>query len=244
MSINKFNKELIDYLKYYVYLYLDPDTNEVFYVGKGKGNRVFNHLNDIGESEKARRIQDIQSRGKTPKIEILIHGLEEEESALKVEAAVIDLIGVDKLTNRVHGYRSSLYGRLTIEQLLQRYHREIAEIAEPAILIRINQSFHYGMAPVELYDVTRGSWVLGEKRNQAKYAFAVFDGIIQEVYAILGWFKAGQVFSTRDNTFAEGRWEFVGNVASPQIRDKYINKSVSRYFPKGGQNPIAYVNIQ
>lgn len=41
-----FSKETINALKYYVYVYSDPDTNKPFYVGKGKENRVFNHLND------------------------------------------------------------------------------------------------------------------------------------------------------------------------------------------------------
>jgi hypothetical protein len=31
-------------LKYYVYLYVHPETREVFYVGKGKGRRVAAHL--------------------------------------------------------------------------------------------------------------------------------------------------------------------------------------------------------
>ncbi|HIO04524.1 MAG TPA: GIY-YIG nuclease family protein, partial [Gammaproteobacteria bacterium] len=46
-------------MKYYVYLLLDPITDEIFYVGKGKGNRVFSHLKDISDNDKVRKIQEI-----------------------------------------------------------------------------------------------------------------------------------------------------------------------------------------
>ncbi|QEY21607.1 hypothetical protein D0S48_13550 [Psychrobacillus sp. AK 1817] len=42
----QFSKEVINKLKYYVYIYSDPETEEIFYVGKGIGNRVFSHLID------------------------------------------------------------------------------------------------------------------------------------------------------------------------------------------------------
>lgn len=243
MEIKKFPKEIKDNIKYYVYLYIDPDTDEIFYVGKGQGDRVFSHLNDTNESEKTQKIKEIQGKGKQPKIEILIHGLGEEEAA-RVEASVIDLIGIDKLTNKVHGWRSSLYGRLTVEQLVQRYKNEKAEIEEPSILIRINRNFFYGMTPAELYDATRGSWLIGENREKAKFAFAVYGGVVQEVYTILSCYKAGQTFSTRDNTGVDNRWEFIGNVAPDEIREKYINKSVEHYFKPGAQSPFIYVGIK
>ncbi|MGL2963866.1 hypothetical protein ACSVH2_08630 [Flavobacterium sp. RSB2_4_14] len=42
----KFSPSIIDDLKYYVYLYFHSITHEVFYVVKGKGNRVFANLKD------------------------------------------------------------------------------------------------------------------------------------------------------------------------------------------------------
>lgn len=243
MEINKFPGEISEKLNYYVYLYSDPDTNEIFYVGKGKGDRVFAHLSDTTESEKNKKITEIKSRRKTPKIEILVHGLD-EDTALRVEAAVIDLIGIDKLTNKISGYKSNTYGRLSVEQLIQRFNNTPANITEPAILIRINQQFHYGMSDIELYDATRSNWKLGESRNKAQYAFAVYNGIVQEVYEIKGWFRGGDTMCGQSKDYHAERWEFVGKLAPQELRDKYKGKSVADQFPQGGQNPIKYVNIK
>jgi hypothetical protein len=99
-------------LGYYVYLYIDPADNTIFYVGKGKGSRMLAHLSDTSESIKVERIRRILERGQEPRIEILVHGLPDETTALKIEAAAIDLLGKDKLTNQVRGYESSVVGRM------------------------------------------------------------------------------------------------------------------------------------
>ena len=240
----KFTIEQTEFLKYYVYIYMDPDTKEIFYIGKGKGNRVFSHLNDGSDTDKVKKIKNLRECGKEPVIEILIHGLENEETALKVEAAVIDLIGLDGLTNQVKGHYSKLYGRIGVEQLIQRYNNEIAEITEPALLIRINQAFYYGITEQELYDATRARWKIGSRREKATYAMAVYEGIIQEVYTIAGWFPGGSTYSCRDSSVDPSRWEFVGKKADEAIRKKYLNKSVSHYFKRGHISPIIYVNVK
>ena len=88
-------------LGYYVYLYVDPRTNEPFYVGKGQGERALAHLADTSESRKVERIKEVRATGLEPRIDILVHGLSSEEAAFRIEAAVIDAIGPDKLTNEV-----------------------------------------------------------------------------------------------------------------------------------------------
>lgn len=65
--IKQFSKEVINKLKYYVYIYSDPETDEIFYVGKGIGNRVFSHLTDTDDTEKSRFISRILDRGQEPK---------------------------------------------------------------------------------------------------------------------------------------------------------------------------------
>jgi hypothetical protein len=102
------------------------------------------------------------------------------------------------------------------------------------------------MTASELYDATRASWKVGEKRRQqAKYAFAVFEGIVREVYEIKSWLKAGSTFnSLYPSSQPADRWEFVGRLAPDHLRRHYINRDVSRYFKQGARNPIGDVNIQ
>ncbi|WP_174616538.1 LEM-3-like GIY-YIG domain-containing protein [Virgibacillus ihumii] len=242
--MQKFSQEVINKLKHYVYTYAEPITDEVFYVGKGVGNRVFYHLTDTEDTPKTRMVKSIRERGMEPKIEILTHGLEDSETALKVEAAVIDLIGKEKLTNAVRGFQSGVYGKVGLNQLISHYDREVASIEEPVILIRLNKIFRYDMTDIELYDATRGAWKIGKDREKAKYAFAVFDGIVHEIYNVVSWFKAGSTFNTRADANEENRWEFVGKIADDSVRVKYLQKSVEQYLTKGAQNPIKYVNIK
>lgn len=121
---------------------------------------------------------------------------------------------------------------------------EKVEITEPSIIFRINNFYRPDMKPIELYDATRGRWVIGTDRKKAELAFSVYKGIVKEVYKIEAWFPAGATFSTRADAPPKGRWEFVGNVAEKRTRDKYLNKSVAHYFPTGGSNPIRYINIK
>lgn len=231
-------------LGYYVYLYINPLNGQIFYVGKGEGRRCLAHLYDQAESNKVQTIREIQAAGLDPIIEILVHGLEDEVTAFKIEAAVIDLIGKGALTNQVRGYESVTFGRMPLEILSAIYQREPARIDEPALLIRVNKTYRYGMSEKELYDFTRGVWKVGERRNKARYAFCVYAGIVREVYRIDQWFPAGTTLNTRPTAEINrpGRWEFIGESAEEDIRQKYLLKSVEAYFTKGTQNPITYVN--
>ena len=57
---------VIEKLNFYVYLLIDPRTDEVFYVGKGTCNRIFSHLNASIKkpikSEKLDRIREIRCK--------------------------------------------------------------------------------------------------------------------------------------------------------------------------------------
>ncbi|MFC4994239.1 LEM-3-like GIY-YIG domain-containing protein [Rubritalea tangerina] len=245
MSHTKFSPSITKELGYYVYLYTDPRDGQTFYVGKGKGNRAFAHLDEDSEHEKVKIIHEIREAGLEPQIEVLVHGLEEEAS-LRVEAAVIDLLGKDKLTNKVGGYRSSSHGRMTLEQLRAIYEKEEVTVTDPAILIRISKLFRHNMSPAELYDATRHAWPVGDRANQIKYALAVYDGIVREVYEVSTWLEAGSTFLNKKPSGGRGvekRKEFVGRVAAEEIRKKYLYKSVSNYFKKGQQFPFTYVGL-
>ena len=90
--------EVAENLGYYVYLYIDPRTDQPFYIGKGTGTRALAHLTETGGSEKVEMIQQIREQGLEPRIDILRYGLTENEAFL-VEASLIDFVG----TNRIRG---------------------------------------------------------------------------------------------------------------------------------------------
>jgi hypothetical protein len=230
-------------LGYYVYAYVNPLDNGIFYVGKGKRRRVLHHLGERAESEKVAAIKQIRAAGRQPRIEILAHGLRDAKTALQVEAAVIDALGIPFLTNQVRGWGSSRWGRVPLEELIALYRRQPVQIKEPSLLIRINKLYRPQMSASELYDGTRGVWKLGPNRNLAKYAFAVFEGIVREVYEITEWLPAGSTFRSRDprGVRSPKRWEFVGRTAPDSLRRRYVNKDVSSYFKRGNQSPVIYV---
>ena len=233
-------------LGHYVYLYVDPETKKVFYVGKGKGNRMLSHASGRGKTRHDAVIRKLRRRRLKPQVEVLIHGLKSEEEALAVEMAAIDLLGLENLTNEVGGHHSSRRGRMSLDQLIALYQRKKADIREPVILIRIARAYRYGMSPVELYDATRATWKVGGRRKKAKYVLSVHDGIVREVYWIADWLPSGSTLKHNrpEGDPGKGRWEFVGKVAEEKVRHKYLNHSVVHYFREHSQNPIRYVNCR
>jgi len=244
--MQQFDQSEIEKLGYYVYVYNDPRNNSPFYVGKGKGNRAFAHLVDKSESLKVKRIEEINVAGLTPKIEILASGLD-EATALKVEAAAIDLIGVGNLTNAQIGHHSRKYGRRSIDTIhAELAAKKVAKFEHNMVLIKINKT--YGDASetsaMALYDATRGTWRVGRASvDKIEYAAAVFGGVIREVYQVAKWLPAESTLYLDPNRNFEpnDRLEFVGKIAEDKVRDKYRWHSVAELYKPGAVNPIMYV---
>lgn len=252
--LQEFPLSVIEKLDYYVYLLIDPENNQVFYVGKGIGNRIFAHINaalkDETPSDKLDKIRAIRVNGLEVTHIVHRHGLTEKES-FEVEAALIDFIGLSGLTNQVQGYNSDDRGQMTVAEVISKYQAPVAEIAEPVILITVNRLYRRGMSPEMLYEITRGKWVIGTRRNKAKYAFAVYKGVIREVYEIERWLPAPiedtevkRAWIAENSIDAEAkqknRWQFEGKVA--EDLKHYVGASTENYQVVGAQNPIRYVN--
>ncbi len=225
-------------LGYYVYALRDPD-GQIFYVGKGKGDRVYQHAalarSVKGESAKQlklEKIRKIHERGHDVTVDIIRHGLTDEE-AYEAEGAVIDalrLLGHD-LTNLARGKWARSQGWVALDELRARYAAPPVTIDDRVVLIRINKLFRHGMTDEELYTATRQWWVMNPRRRP-EFALAVFNGVVRAAYKIDpdGWQRE-----------KNRRWQFAGS-RDAGAEAKYAWRDVRAYAKQGAQNPIKYVN--
>jgi uncharacterized protein len=105
----------------------DLETGEVFYVGRGNGNRVFSHVQQTIDNpqanDKLERIREIQAKGLEVKHEILRHNLTDKE-AFEVEAAMTNFINVANLSNKVVGHGVENRVRMMIPGIIAFYGAE------------------------------------------------------------------------------------------------------------------------
>lgn len=79
--------------------------------------------------------------------------------------------------------------------------------------------------------------MLGKRRENAKYAFTVYNGIVRQVYVIHGW---APVTARSLQQKTRQRWRFDGEIA--EELQHYVGGSVEDYISHGEQNPIKYIN--
>ncbi len=208
-----FSTGMIEKIKYYIYCLVDPRDENIFYVGKGTGNRVFQHakgtekleFNDKFEpSEKLELIKEIQQAGLDPKYYILRHNIQDEIQALEYEALAIDLLSIIKssqkpLTNIQGDTYSEKRGLMSLSELYKQYDPQELKTDLPIILININRGYDELKKAIrngkiaesereqEIYQRTRKHWVVGKNRNKVIYAVAVYRGWTIAVYKISKW---------------------------------------------------------
>jgi uncharacterized protein len=144
-DLRRIPRDVARKLGYYVYAYINPLDGRIFYVGKGKGQRALAHLQDTSKTNKVATIRQIAAAGKAPDIHIVAHGLKDEQTALRIEGAIIDALGLPSLTNRVRGWRSLEFGRTPLPEIVAYYRRKPVAVRAPAVPIRINREYRPNM---------------------------------------------------------------------------------------------------
>lgn len=247
--MDAFPLEVHSSLKWYVYRLIDPRNGNTFYVGKGQGDRIFEHANgslqdeDIDQSEsgimslKNGVIQDIRRASLTVLHVIHRHGLETSETAYQVEAALID--AYPGLTNLVGGHGSSIYGCRSVEQITSAYAAAPLLVKEPLILIFVGKALDEGR---DIYDSVRAVWRMSRTKAEKYKLVLAYDGVLViGAYRPSRWLegtKANFPFIPKDPV--KMRIGFEGNRAD--VWNDYVGRRVPPR-AKGAANPIRYLNM-
>jgi hypothetical protein len=246
MHPDKFPSEVVDRLKWYVYRLVDPRTGHTFYVGKGRADRIFQHakaaLTASDEQDAAtlkyQLIKAIRFVGLDVVHIIHRHGIESEEVALQIEAAVMD--AYPDLSNQAGGHGSGDYGVRSVVEIIAEYSMEPFIAREPLMLISISKSFQEENKSI--YDAVRGCWkIKADKARKYKLVLAHRRGIVLGAFRPNKWLPSTSLnFPWHDGD--ENRWGFVGEPAEAETTSLYVQKRVpDQYRAKGAAFPVRYV---
>ena len=257
-------KSLLSLGDYYVYGLIDPRNKQIFYIGKGTKNRVFEHEKESkGSSEseklKLKTISEIKDAGLEVH-KIIINSNLTEEEAFAAEASLINAfnyVSDARLTNIVAGHHST--EALSVdeyERINGAVELEEKDIKHRILVIKINRLYQRGMDEKVLYDAVRGVWRASkEKVKKIEYVFGVYNALIVAVYKPSEWFVCKEakdklprqdIVLTPNNEnrvfFVDERYE--QGLPLDENEEFYLGKSIARLkLNQSAQNPIIYLNL-
>lgn len=243
MTADGFPEEVVEALGCYVYRLIDPRNGETFYVGRGRGQRIFVHANGAAAGPdksaadpKLERINEIRGMGMEVAHVIHRHGMS-ESTAKEVEAALID--AYPGLENRVVGEGSRDYGTRHVSEIIEEYSAEEFVVGEPLILISIGQSWRR----LGVYGAVKGIWRLDmERAKRRKLVLAHVRGVVRGAYRPEKWWRT-TAEDLPDRPDQVGRIGFEGSEAEPEVWEGYVGKRVpARYRKKGAQASCRYLS--
>ena len=240
---DRFPPGVADQIGWYVYRLIDPRDGITFYVGKGKGDRVFAHAAGLtettGDNEagdlKIGRIREILAQGFAVTHVIHQHAIPDEDTAYRIETAVMDCF--PGLTNRANGHGASNFGVRHVEQIIAEYAAPELVAREPLLAIAVNRSY----TERTLYEAVRGVWKIDPDRaRKHRLALAVIDGIVRGVFLPETWLPATVANFPRLTEDVPGRWGFAGKEAPSEIAMVYLGHVLPAAF-RHSQNPIRFI---
>ncbi len=237
-----------DQLRSYVYLLVDPRTETVLYVGRGRGDRCYRHVHAAGAATAAApgpggakgqkfpvldEIRDVESSGREVRIDILSYGLKGSEASL-VARATREALGLP-----AGGGRTAR--RLEASEVS-------ALLAEPARFKRSHQVvlLRVGDRGADAsYEVARHNWRIGRRwvdvgsPGSPKWAVVVAGELVAGVYRIDRW-EPTPVADWSPRGRPSGRYSFVGGSA-PDLEERYRYRNVAAYLGAGPPGQVTYV---
>ena len=236
-----FTSNVIDEIGNYVYRLIDPRDFQTFYVGRGVGNRVFQHAkeelkhfedDEDALSMKLEQIRDIRLSGKEVICVIHRYGLSKEQ-AMEVESALIDCY--PGLTNLVSGFGSDR-GVITADDLQNTLERPVYEEPDDLDYVIIKTTRNVVSSNGNLYEATRRAWRANlDRAKKVNIVLSVIDGIVREVYEVSEWYRSPE---------SETRIEFYGKPAKDEIANLFREKKIpENYRKKGMSSPFLYKNV-
>lgn len=194
-----FNEMVSAKLRNYVYALADPRVTgdlraRVFYIGRGKGNRCFNHAaEELGSADaslsetdlKLSRIREIRESGAAVEVIIIKHALSEKD-AKDLETVLIPLLG---LTNK-RGGDGADNSWCSIANIREKYDHPIERRAHPELSRRLLiVSLHKQNLgdlrenPNQMARATLGDWTLAEWRSRrVDMIIGVKNGVVVSVF--------------------------------------------------------------
>lgn len=247
-----FSEAVCEELGNYVYRLIDPRDGETFYVGKGKGNRVFSHVNakphlegdeDV-TSVKLSRIHEIINAGLSVVHVIHRHGIP-KEAIFEVEAALIDAF--PGLSNIAGGHGSGDRGPMHARQIVDKYDLPVINFEPSHKLVLINVNRFVSSGEQNLYNQTRFSWRVNRQRVEAAdYVLSVIRGVVKGAWVADFW-KPATIENFPSLSQEEShRHAFAGSRAPEDIWDLYVGERGKRVVTEGlrhVQNPVRYWRV-
>lgn len=219
-----------DELQHYVYALRDPRDRKIFYIGEGKGDRVFAHFNEAKDllsiynnelSSKVSRIHEIWREDLDVEWFIIRHGMD-QHIACEVEAAVIDALEASMNGSPLNIIRgnNTPRGILTPETIKVFTAPHVVPMKNITVFVFPIQNALKSQIEINentVYSATKGDWnIASQYRNiENSYAVGLVSGFSKGAYKIAQWREV-----------EGGKCSFIiADEPPPKVSDVLLNKN-------------------
>ena len=240
--MESFSQNVIARLKHYVYILVDPRTDEIFYVGKGSSDRVFDHEKTIDNSEKGKRLQEIHENGLEAKKYIVHAGLTEEE-AFAAETAIYNICNSAnlfhsvELTNELvpHNVLMPCCEVEEIEKSISSVPLDKKDFSQEDRIMLVNiktTSIATCISDESYHEYIRKMATVYKESDKPKHILSVVRGIVVGAYVVQGWEE--EKYEVKFSKIVRERIKYtpIEIVRDLKLEEKYKWSNVERFLAK------------